>query len=560
MKKYIFVSGGVISGVGKGVTAASLGFILKSYGVKVTSIKADPYVNVDAGTMNPMEHGETFVLEDGLETDMDLGHYERFIGDLLTKENYMTTGSVYQSVINRERALGYDGKCVEVVPHVPGEIINRIGSALKRHRAEVVIFEIGGTVGEYQNALFLEANRILKQANPDDVVHVHVSYLPIPSTLGEMKTKPTQISVRMVNNYGIFPDFIVARGTHLLDEIRRKKLAYFCNLNSKRVISAPDVKSIYDVPVNFEKEKVGKLILESLGIKKAKRGRLFDEWKSRTNKIKELTKKVNISIVGKYYKSGDFSVKDSYVSVIEAIKHASWQLGVIPEIKWFIADGFEKDKSKQKELLNSDAIIIPQGWGSRGVEGKLEAVRIARENKIPYLGLCFGMQMAVIEYARNVVGLKKANSEEVDPKTPHPVIHLMNSQKELIAKKHYGGTIRLGAWPCKIDKSSLMYSVYNKYKNPIFKKSALVAERHRHRYEFNLAYRDSLAKAGLNIAGVSPDGLLVEAIELDPSKHPYFIATQYHPELKSQFLNPHPLFLGLVENAIKQGTKNKKSK
>lgn len=551
MKKYIFVSGGVISGVGKGIASASIGFILKSYGLNITMIKADPYVNVDAGTMNPLEHGETFVLEDGLETDMDLGHYERFTGELFDKYNYMTTGSIYQEVIRKERALEYKGKCVEVMVHPPKEIINRIKSAGNKHRSDVIIVEIGGTAGEYQNVLFLEANRIMKLANPEDVIHIHVSYLPVPSSLGEMKTKPTQMSVKTLNSSGIVPDFILARGPHSLDAARKNKIKHFCNIEKKNIISAPDVKNVYEIPINFEKENLGKRILEVLNIKR-KRGKLFEEWKRKYQSITRIKKNVKIIIVGKYYKSGDFNLKDSYVSVEEAIKHACWHLKVNPLIDWIVADDLDKDKKTQKLLEKSDAIIVPQGWGSRGVEGKLAAVKIAREKKIPYLGLCFGMQMAAIEFARNVMKLRNANSEEANPNAKHKIIHLMENQKKLMEKKHYGGTIRLGAWPCKIKKGSLMAKYYGKYKNDHFPKATTVKERHRHRYEFNSSYTKRLEKKGMIISGTGFDGKLVETIELSQDRHPFFVGTQYHPELKSQFLNPHPLFLGLIEVALKK--------
>lgn len=550
MAKYIFVSGGVISGIGKGIAAASIGFLLKSKGVKVTMMKADPYINVDAGTMNPLEHGETFVLEDGFETDMDIGTYERFTGEKFARINSMTGGAVFQNVITKERELGYDGTWVSVDYHIPREIIRWVKEVGEKNNSEVVIIEIGGTVGEMGNKLFLEANRVMHAKNPNDVIHVHVSYLPLPPNIGEMKSKPVQMSVKMLNESGINPNFIVARSEQKVDEIRKDKLSHYCVVPFEHVISAPDVKNIYEVPLNFEKDEFGEKIIKALGLK-GKKTDMVKKWKERYESSVAPKKKIKIGMIGKYYKSGDFDLKDSYVSVIEALNHAAWANDAGVEIEWFVSDGLEDDKEAQKKLKELDGIVVPQGWGCRGVEGKIKAVEIARKNKIPYLGLCFGMQMAVIEFARNILKWKEANSEEVNKSCEKKVVHLMDNQKEIIEKSLYGGTIRLGAWPCKLKKGSLLQRLYKEYGNSIFKNHKEVDERHRHRYEFNNEFKKELEEKGLIISGESPDGKLVEAIELPKKEHPFFIGTQFHPELKSQFLKPHPIFMGFVKSCLK---------
>ncbi len=545
--KFIFVVGGVMSGVGKGVTTASIGKILQSKGYKVSAIKIDPYINVDAGTMNPVEHGEVFVTEDGDETDQDVGNYERFLGNNIYRENYMTTGRVYQTVIEKERNLEYKGKCVEVVPHIPMEIRDRINRAVERTGAEIMIIEIGGTVGEYQNMLFLEAARMMKLYNPDDVQFVMVSYLPIPNKVGEMKTKPTQYAIRTLNSAGIQPDFIIARSEKPVDEPRRKKIAVNCNIRPDDVISAPDIDSIYDVPLNFEKDGLGDRILEKFNIKKKKDD--LKEWSKMVKSSKNLKKEVHIGVVGKYFATGDFTLSDSYISVIEAIKHGGIANKTKVKLEWINTDEIEKNGIKVLKKL--DGIIVPQGWGSRGSEGKIKTIQYCRENKVPYFGLCYGMQMCVIEYARNVLGLKDANSEEADPKTTNPVIHIMPEQKELLAKKQYGGTIRLGGWPCKIVKDTHMAKAYAKK----FGKKTTVSERHRHRYEYNNEYRKQLEDAGLKVAGTSPDNKIVEAVEI--TDHPFFIGTQFHPEYISRPLDPHPLFVEFVKvcESLNQGKK-----
>ena len=538
MSKFIFVMGGVMSGVGKGVTSASIGKILQSRGYKVTAIKIDPYVNVDAGTMNPTEHGEVFVTEDGDETDQDVGNYERFLNVDILRDNYMTTGRVYQSVICRERNLEYGGKCVEVVPHIPEEVIRRIKKAASKAKADITIIEVGGTVGEYQNILFLEAARLMHFEHPDDVAFVLVSYLPVPSTLGEMKTKPTQYAVQQVNAAGIQPDFIICRSIKQIDEPRRKKLSTFCNVAKENVISNPDVGSIYEIPLILEKERLSDKIIKKLKLKAKSKD--LRQWQRMVVAIKKVKKTVKIGIVGKYFATGDFILPDAYISVIEALKHAAWINRVKVEIDWINSDAYEKDASLVKELKNYDGIVVPGGFGKRGIEGKILAIKYARENKLPFLGLCYGMQLATIEFARHVCRMEGANTTEIDPKTKYPVIHIMPDQAEKLAKKQYGNTMRLGAYPCVLTKNSISAKAYG---------TTRISERHRHRYEFNNDYRERLTKKGFVLAGLSPDKKLVEIVEV--SNHPFFVGTQFHPELKSRPLNPHPLFKALVTAAVK---------
>jgi CTP synthase len=544
--KYIFVVGGVMSGVGKGITTSSIAVILQSKGYKVSAIKIDPYINVDAGTMNPVEHGEVFVTDDGDETDQDVGNYERFLNKNIYRENYMTTGRVYLSVIQKERNLEYCGKCVEVVPHIPMEVIDRIHKAVEKTGAEIMVVEIGGTVGEYQNLLFLEAARMMKLYNPESVLFVMVSFLPIPSKLGEMKTKPTQYAIHSLNAAGIQPNFIVARAEVPVDEPRRAKIAINCGIAPEDVISAPDIDSIYDVPLNFEKDHLGDRILNKFGLKKKKDD--LKDWTAMVDKRRSAKKEVDIGIVGKYFMSGQFCFTDSYVSVIEALKHAATLNGCKANLHWLGSEDVEKEGASM--LKKYDGIIVPQGWGSRGAEGKIKTIEYCRKNKKPYFGLCYGMQMAVIEFARNVLGFKDANSAEVNPKTTHPVIHIMPGQAEMIAKKQYGGTIRLGGWPCKIKHGTHLYKAYQVDKC----QDDIVIERHRHRYEFNNEFREAMEKNGLTIAGTSPDGLIVEAVEI--TNHPFFIGTQFHPEYISRPLAPHPLFVEFIKTCLT--LKNKK--
>ncbi|PIS09610.1 CTP synthase [Candidatus Beckwithbacteria bacterium CG10_big_fil_rev_8_21_14_0_10_34_10] len=539
--KYIFVSGGVISGLGKGITASSIGLLLKAQGFKVALVKCDPYVNIDAGTIRPQEHGEVFVTNDGIESDQDLGHYERFLNEDLTRAHYITTGQIYKEVIRKERNFEYNGEDVEVVPHVPEEMIRRFKLAGKASNADVVIIEIGGTVGEYQNILFLEANRIMKMRDKEKVIHVHVAYLPTPPSIGEMKSKPVQLSVRLLAQTGIQPDFLVARAEKPIDQQRKDRISLFCNIEKEDIFSNPYVPITYEVPLIFKEQGFDKKIMEKLKLK-GKNTDLLNNWKKMVKRVKKAKKKIKIAVAGKYQTVGDYILPDSYVCVLEALRHAAWHYGYSPEIVWLNTEKIEKDKSLLKRLDKVDGIIIPQGWGSRGVEGKIMAIEYARVNNLPFLGLCFGMQMAVIEYARNVLKLKNANSEEVDPKTPYPVIHIMPKQIEYLKKKQYGGTIRLGAWPCKVKKNTELFKMYGKEN---------ISERHRHRYEFNSKYKVKFQKKGLVISGVSPDGKLVEAIELPKQKHPFFQGVQFHPEFKSRPLTPHPVFMGFIKAAIK---------
>ncbi len=543
--KYIFVVGGVISGVGKGITSSSLGLILKNRGLNVTAIKIDPYINVDAGTMNPTEHGEVFVLGDGDETDQDMGNYERFLDINLDRVNYMTTGRVYQTVIEKERNLEYKGKCVQVVPHIPMEVIGRIKKAGKNK--DVVVIEVGGTIGEYENILFLEAARAMKIENPKDVIFVMVSYLPTPSKVGEMKTKPTQHAVRALNASGIQPDILIARADTALDEKRKEKISFFCNMPADRVISAPDVDSVYDIPLNFEKEKLSDRLCDLIGIACKKPDlKNWNAWKNFARHAHNGKDTVKIAMVGKYFETGDFILSDSYLSVIEAIKYSAYAQNKKPVISWLNSVDFETNPAKLKELKNYDGIIVPGGFGSRGVEGKLRVIKYARENKIPYFGLCYGMQMMVIEYARNMLGLKDANTREVNPNSKNIVIDVMESQKEHLRKNSYGGSMRLGAYKAVLREGTIARETYGKKE---------IFERHRHRYEVNPAYVADLEAKGLIFSGRSPEGHLMEIAELPKSKHPFFLATQFHPEFLARPLSPHPLFTAFIKACIKKGRK-----
>ncbi len=547
-RKYIFVVGGVISGVGKGITTSSIGKILQSHGYRVTAMKIDPYVNVDAGTMNPTEHGEVFVLKDGDECDQDMGNYERFLDTSLSRDSYMTTGRIYLSVIQKERALAYKGKCVQVVPHIPYEVIDRINGAADKANAEIVVIEVGGTVGEYENILFLETARMMKIKAPDDVLFAIVSYLPTPSTVGEMKTKPTQHAVRALNSAGIQPDFIIARSDIALDNKRKEKLALFCNVIPESVISAPDVESIYDVPGNFEKDKLGEKILKRLKLKSRGKNEGWKEWEDFVRKSHRAKDEVRIAVVGKYFDTGDFVLADSYLSIIEALKYSAIHLGKKAKLVWLNASDFESKGAPLAELIGFDGILVPGGFGSRGVEGKLNVIRFAREHKIPYFGICYGMQLAVIEYARNVLGLKDATTREIDPKSKHLVIDIMEGQKENMEKGNMGGSMRLGAYEAMLKKGTIARTAYGKDE---------IVERHRHRFEVNPQYVAELEAKGLVFSGRSPDGMLMEIAELSQSTHPFFLGTQFHPEFEARPLSPHPIFTAFVKAAI---ARNKKVK
>jgi CTP synthase len=537
--KYIFVVGGVMSGIGKGIASSAIGRILKAKGFNITAIKIDPYINVDAGTMNPTEHGEVFVLEDGYETDQDMGNYERFLDTTLPEINYMTTGRVYQEVIRRERNLEYKGKNVEVVPDIPLEVIRRITEAQKRANADITLIEIGGTIGEYQNIIFLEAARMLRQKFPQDVVLVMVSYIPIPGTLGEMKTKPTQYAARSLNSVGLQADVILARATQPLDQKRKEKIAVFCNTLPERVISAPDVESIYDVPLNYEKDGLGDILCDVLGLERRKTD--LSEWSAFVEKSKNTKKELPIAVVGKYFDTGEFTLADSYISVLEALKAAGYHQGVKPKIAYLNSKEFESGKVSLDVLKNYAGIVVPGGFGESGIEGIISAIKYARENKIPYFGLCYGMQLATVEYARNVAGLEGANTVETNPKAPHPIIDIMPDQKEKLVKNDYGGTMRLGTYKAVLKDGSIAREAYG---------TGEVDERHRHRYEVNPVYIERLEKAGLVFSGRSPSGVLMEIAELPRDKHPFFLGTQFHPELLSRPLHPHPLFMAFVKAAI----------
>jgi len=560
MAKYIFVAGGVMSGIGKGVATASIGKILQSKGFKVTAIKIDPYINVDAGTMNPIEHGEIFVTDDGTECDQDVGNYERFLDENLTTDNYITTGRVYQTVINRERNLEYDGRCVEVVPHIPEEVISRINRVVRKTKTDFILIEIGGTVGEYQNLLFLEAARMMKLRDPENCLFILVSYLPVPKMIGEMKTKPTQYAVRSLNMAGIQPDIILARAPFPVDAPRKRKIAIFCNVREEDVISAPDIDSIYEIPINFEKDNLGNLILKKFKIQAKKRRNLKD-WENLVKIMKTTKKPAKIGIVGKYFETGHFTLMDSYISIIEALKHAAWFFKRRPEIFWLSAEKYEKTPETVKELKKFDGIIVPGGFGSRGVEGKIKATEYCRKQKIPYLGLCLGMQLAVVEFARNVCSLKKANSTEFSSSCQEPVIDVIPEQKTLLHEKKYGGTMRLGAYLCEIKPKTLSFRAYSSYKasskaGKLARRSPkgeggpfYTSERHRHRYELNNEFREVLEAKGMVMAGINPEKGLVEIIEL--KNHPFFIGTQFHPEYKSRPLKPHPLFREFIRACLK---------
>lgn len=554
-RKYIFVVGGVMSGVGKGITSSSIGTILKARGLNVTALKIDPYINVDAGTMNPTEHGEVFVLHDGLETDQDMGNYERFLNTTLSGRNYMTTGSVYLSVIEKERNLEYKGKNVEVVPDIPLEVIRRIERAGDHADADIAITEIGGTVGEYQNILFLEAARMMKTKYPDDVAVVLVSYLPVPGSIGEMKTKPTQYAARTLNSAGVFADVIIARAPVALDEKRKEKIAVFCNVEKEHVISAPDVESIYDVPLNFEKDHLGSILAHVLNLKNGKKTNLA-RWENFVKKVKRAKKEVHIGIAGKYFKSGEFVLSDVYISVIEAIKFSCYEQGVKPVISYINtreydppAPGTARRAGKGGDLRaldKFDGILVPGGFGETGIEGKIKIIEYARKKKIPYFGLCYGMQLMVVEYARNVLGIKNAHTHEINPKARDLVIDVMPDQKEKIKNKDYGGTMRLGDYPAKLKAGTIARAAYGKGE---------VVERHRHRYEVNPEYIERLKNGGLVFSGKSPDGVLMEIAELPRDEHPFFLGTQFHPEFLARPLAPHPLFSEFVKAAAKRGRK-----
>lgn len=543
--KFIFISGGVISGIGKGLTSSSISFLLKSAGYKVAPIKFENYLNLDAGTINPIEHGDPFLCEDGTEADMDIGSYEKFLNEDMGKENFVTMGRIYQTVIDRERRFEYNGEDVEAIPHITDEIISRIKHVAEVRDADIVTIELGGTAGEYQNIFYYEASRIMTLKNPGDVIHIHVSYVPTPSHLGEPKTKPTQLSVRTLNSMGIQPDLIIARSIRYLDQRRRDRFALFCNMHSEDIISNPDVESVYEIPLILHKQGLEKRIFMKLGLAEKKPNLVA--WEKMIDKIKsQKKKKIEIAIIGKYFGTGEYQIRDSYAALLDAIDHSSWAADVEVVTRWVDAEKVEKEGA-EKAIGKTDGIIIPIGWGERGAEGMIAAGIYALDRKIPYLGLCYGMQLACVAYARHVLGWKDANTEENDKKTKHPVIHMIENQKELMEKRAYGGTMRLGAWEANVKKGSRAYEIYKKAGQFISGKDGLTSERHRHRYEFNDIYTEDFEKAGLVISARSVVENLVEIIELPKDKHPFFMGTQGHPEYKSRPMNPHPIFVEFMK-------------
>ena len=550
--KYIFVSGGVISGIGKGTTAASIAFLLKSAGYKIAPIKFENYLNLDAGTINPIEHGDPFLCEDGTEADMDIGTYEKFLDEDMGKANFVTMGQIYQTVIDRERRFEYDGEDVEAIPYITNEIIDRINNAGRVKNADIVIIELGGTAGEYQNVFYYEASRIMTLQKPGDVLHIHVSYVPTPPHLGEPKTKPTQLSVRTLNSMGIQPDFVIARSEKYLDQRRRERFALFCNMRPEDIISNPDLTTVYEIPVVLHKQNLEASILQKLGLKVRKPN--LEPWEKLVEKIKMVRglsddRRIEIAIVGKYFGTGDYQLRDFYAALLDAIDHASWGVGIGIKTKWIDAEKVEKEGT---EIIgNPDGLIVPIGWGVRGAEGMIKAASYARDRKIPYLGLCYGMQLAVIGFARDVIGWKDANTTENDKKTKHPVIHLMPKQKKFMAKRAYGGTMRLGSWDAMVKKGTRAYEIYKKY-GQLKNAEGLTSERHRHRYEFNNQFSQDFESKGMILSAKSVAEDLVEIIELPQNSHPFYMATQGHPEYKSRPLEPHPIFLAFIEAVSKK--------
>ncbi len=545
--KYIFVSGGVISGIGKGLTASSISFLLKSAGYKVAPIKFENYLNLDAGTINPIEHGDPFLCEDGTEADMDIGSYEKFLSEDMGKENFVTMGRIYQTVIDRERRFEYNGEDVEAIPHITDEIIARINNVAKVKGADIVVIELGGTAGEYQNLFYYEASRILTLKNPGDVIHIHVSYVPTPSHLGEPKTKPTQLSVRTLNSMGIQPDFIIARSARYLDQRRRDRFALFCNMHPEDIISNPDVESVYEIPLVLHKQGLEKRIFMKLGL--PQKAPNLSSWEKLIEKIKtKKEKKIEIAIVGKYFGTGEYQLRDSYAALLDAIEHASWSAGVEVKTRWVNAEKVEKEGA-ESVIGKPDGIIVPIGWGERGAEGMIKAVEYSLDRKIPYLGLCYGMQLAVVGFARHVLGWKDANTTENDTKSSHPVIHMIENQKELMQRRAYGGTMRLGAWEAKVKEGTRAYEIYKNAGQFIKGKDGLTSERHRHRYEFNNKFAKEIEDKGLIISARSVVENLVEIIELPKEDHPFFMGTQGHPEYKSRPQNPHPIFVEFLRAA-----------
>lgn len=534
--RYIFVTGGVVSGLGKGIAAASIGAILKACRYKVFSIKFDPYLNVDPGTMSPYQHGEVFVLDDGTETDLDLGHYERFFDENLSKLSNVTTGQIYQELLAEERKGKYLGKTIQIVPHITNKIKERAFIAAEKSKADFLIMEIGGTVGDIEGQPYLEAARQMRrELGSDRVLFVHVALMPYLKTSHELKTKTIQMSVRELRSAGIMPDIILARSDYPVSKELTDKIAQFCDVPLEAVIPAPTIKSIYEVPVNLEKFNISGIIFKSFNMRPRRPD--LQPWKTLVKKIKDGKHKIQLTMVGKYVEHGD-----AYISIMEALKASAAVHNARLKVDWADAEKLEqRDRKEWNKLRTADGIIIPGGFGSRGSEGKIAAAKFAREQKVPYLGLCLGMQIATIEFARNVLKLKDANSTEFDAKTPNPVIHIMPEQEKKMLKFEYGASMRLGSWDCKLTKGTHSYHAYVEER---------IAERHRHRFEYNNSYREQFESAGLRIAGTSLDGLLVEIVEL--VDHPWFVGVQFHPEFKSRPLRPHPLFRDFVRACVKR--------
>ncbi len=532
MTKYIFITGGVVSSLGKGIVAASLGRLLRSRGFSVINQKFDPYINVDPGTMSPFQHGEVFVTDDGAETDLDLGHYERFTDTSLGKYNNVTSGSVYQHVIKKERRGDYLGGTVQVIPHITNEIKSRIVGATKQFKPDFQLIEIGGTIGDIESLPFIEAIRQFKsEVGIGNAVSIHTTLLPYLPTSGELKTKPSQHSVNVLRSYGINPEVLVCRTTKPIPKTEREKLALFCSVPKDAVIECRDMKSIYEVPLALEAQNLAGVVLNALNTENRKAN--LKEWENLVERIKNPKKVIKVAIAGKYTK-----LSDAYISVVESLKHAGYANDAAVDIKWINSEecmDYETCKNLMKDVK---AVVVPGGFGVRGIEGKLNVIRYARENNVPFLGLCLGMQCAVIEYARNVAGLKEANSTEFDENTAYPVIDLMLEQKNV---QGYGGTMRLGAYECHLKKGSVAAKAYGKN---------VISERHRHRYEFNNEYMKQISDAGLVFSGMSPDGMLAEIVELPELD--WFVASQFHPEFKSRPEKPHPLFKGLIDAAVKR--------
>ena len=568
MPKYIVVAGGVMSGVGKGVTTASIGKILQEYGYRVTAIKIDPYINYDAGTLRPTEHGEVWVTDDGGEIDQDLGTYERFLNSDIPKRNNITTGQIYKTVIDRERQGEYLGQTVQFIPHIPDEIKRRIKDA--GNDFDFVLIEVGGTIGDYENIPFLFALKSLeREVGKQNLSYILVTYLPIPSHIEEMKTKPTQQAIRLLSEHGIFPDFIICRAKKPLDVVRKKKIETYANIVSEHVISEPDIETVYQIPLDLEKEKLGEKLLKEFSMK-SKRQPNWHSWQKLVGNILNPKKTVKVAIVGKYIDIGDYNLADSYISINQALMHAGASLNAGVEINWLDSKMFESNKKTLSELKNYDGIIVPGGFGASGVEGKINAINYARTNKIPYLGLCYGLQLAVIEFARNVCGLMDAHTTEINPRTASPVIDVQPAQKEILEKHMFGGTMRLGAYAAILKEKSKVLKLYEETgrlhddekrvrelmedKSQAFRLGILekgikiVLERHRHRYEVNPRFVDLLEKRGMVFSGYYErfdKTKLMEYIELPNLK--YFCGTQSHPEFKSRLGNPSPIFYGFVK-------------